>query len=218
MRASARHAPPTRYRSRPAASASHGTPASSASTMARARNRSPPDRSARRMTPRRSVAAAPRWPRSSRTSSSEPPPMSARIPSALGNAAQHAGGGQCRLLLAGRGCGSARPAYVPARSPRSPGRSSASRTAAVASTSNGLRPHGARDGADSGSSPSAPAPLPSSFSRPVDCSPRPSRSTAFSLNIATGLRPRPSNTTRRTELEPRSTTAQRGRSAEACRA
>ena len=50
---------------------------------------------------------------------------------------------------------------------------------------------------------------PSSLSRPVVSSPRPRRSTDFSLKMVTGLRETPSNTTSRTELEPRSTTAER---------
>src|SRR5579875_3951066 len=49
-----------------------------------------------------------------------------------------------------------------------------------------------------------------SASRPVDSSPRPSRSTAFSLKIGSGFRVAPSKTTNRTELEPTSTTAKRG--------
>ncbi len=86
----------------------------------------------------------------------------------------------------------------------------ASRTAAVASTSNGSAPIPRTTASNRAITPIA-WPTPSSFSRPVVSRPRPSRSTDFSLKMVTGLREMPSNTTSRTELEPRSTTAVRER-------
>jgi hypothetical protein len=136
MRASARQAPPTRYRSRPTPSLNQGTAARSASAMARARIGSPPDRSDRRITPSRSVWEAPRVPRCNRTTSSEPPPISARMPSAVGmphttpsadNSASCVPG-STRIGTSGmRDCSSFTKS----------GPLLASRTAAVASTSNG---------------------------------------------------------------------------------
>ena len=141
----------------------------------------------------------------------EPPPRSPSMPSAPGKPQQHAVGGEAAPPPRRTGRGSARRASAPAARRRSRRRCAASRTAAVASTSIGSAPHGAGDGVVAAPAPSAPVPIASSFSRPVVCRPRPRPSTAFSLKIACGLRPRPSNTTRRTELEPRSTMPQRAR-------
>jgi len=84
IRASARQAPPTKYKSLPTAWPSHGTVCKSASAIARARTGSPPERSASRITPSFSVCDGPRVPSTSRTTSSEPPPISASTPSAAG--------------------------------------------------------------------------------------------------------------------------------------
>ena len=84
----------------------------------------------------------------------------------------------------------------------------ASRTAAVASTSKGSAPMPRTTASKRFITPIA-WPTPSSLSRPVVSRPRPRRSTDFSLKMVTGLREMPSNTTSRTELEPRSTTAER---------
>ena len=143
-------------RPRSATAPSRGRPRRS---PARAPDRRPA-RSASRITPSCSVCDAPRAPRSSRTSSSEPPPISARMPSAVGNAAQHARRRSIPPPARPTGCGSARPACGACSPATKSAPLRASRTAAVASTSNGCaRPSRARR-RDSGASRSAPAPCP----------------------------------------------------------
>ena len=191
MRASARHAPPTRYRSLPAASPSHGTVCRSASAIARARTGSPPERSVSRITPSFSVCDGPRVP------VDQPHDLQRAAADirqhAIGrrDAAQHAVGGVGGLLDTRQDMD--RHAGHPLPQRRDKGRSVGGIThrRGRQHLERLARPSPAPP-RGSGASPSVPAPCPRSFSRPVACMPRPSRSTAFSLKIGMGLRVWPS--------------------------
>ena len=92
----------------------HGRPGRPRRSRARATG-SPPARSASRIAPRLSVCDTPRAPRSSRTSSSEPPPISARMPSARRECRTARRRAEIfRLLRRRTGRGSARRACAPA--------------------------------------------------------------------------------------------------------
>ena len=117
----------------------NGTSSNAWVTMARALMRSWPARSPGRMTPIGRVAVSPTRPASSRTSSSEPPPRSPSTPSAAGmphstpSAASAASAPPDRMVMRMSGISA-----IIAATNSWP--FSASRTAEVASTSNGAAP------------------------------------------------------------------------------